>query len=129
MATERDIQAIQHITELEQSIYQIQETIEWRTESETKFKESIKQIQDKIDSIKSEQELLKSQMLDTTSSKKKEWLKECIENLQNSITHLEEGLKGRQNNLSDIETTFAQLEKDFVIKKNTLANLKKQHAS
>lgn len=147
MATERDIQAIHHIAELEQSIYQIRVAIaektamksmledrnttfqekrrKNRTEAETKFKESINQIQNAIDAKKTEQRLRQNQMLEATSIKKKEWLKECIGNLQKSITHLEEGLKGRQNNLIEIETTFSQLEQDFVSRKDTIAELEK----
>lgn len=147
MATEKDQQKTQHIAELEHSIYKIRVAIvektemksrleersttfqkekrKKRTELETKFKESINQIQDIIDVEKSEQERLKSQMLDTTSSEKKAWLKECITNLQETITHLEEGLKGRQSNLSEIETTFSQLEQDFVSKNDTIAELEK----
>ena len=145
MATEKVLQMSQHIAELEESIYQIrvaivektamksrleeynttfqEEKIKKRTECETKFQNSINQIQDVIDAKKSEQELLQSQMHDTTSSKKKAWLKECITNLQGIITNFEEGLKGRQNNLSEIETVFSQLEQDFVNKQKSIADL------
>ncbi len=93
MATEKDMQMTQHIAELEESIYQIriaiaektamklkleelnttfqEEKIKKRTEMETKFQNSINQIQDVIDEKKSEQELLQSQMHDTTSDEKK----------------------------------------------------------
>ena len=93
MATEKDIQMTQHIAELEESIYQIrvvivektamksrleeytttfqEEKIKKRSELESKFEESINQIQDVIDAKKSEQELFQSQMHDTTSDEKK----------------------------------------------------------
>ncbi len=147
MATKKYPQATQQIAELEQSIYQIQVAIvektamisileernttfqeekrKKRTEMETEFKESINQIQNAIDAKKSEQELLRSQMRDTTSTEKKAWLKERIANSQKIITHFEEGLKGRQNNLNEIETTFSQLEQDFVSRKDTIAELEK----
>lgn len=147
MATEKYPQATQQIAELVHSIYQIQVAIvektamkskleernttfqeekrKKKTDAETKFKESINQIQNAIDAEKTEQRLRQNQMLEATSIKKKEWLKECIDNLQKSITHLEEGLKGRQNNLTQIETTFSQLEQDFVSRKDTIAELEK----
>lgn len=145
MTSEKDPQTIQHIAELEQSIYQIKVAIaektamksmleerntayhaekrKKRTEAETEITESINQIQDVIDVKKSEQELLKSQMHDTTSIKKKAWLKESITHLQEIITNFEEGLKGRQNNLTEIETIFTQLEQDFVSRKHTIAEI------
>lgn len=129
MATEKDAQTTQHIAELEQSIYQIQETLKWRTEAETKFKESIIQIQDTIEAKKSEQRLRQNQLFDATSDERKEWLKECITNLQEIITHFEEGLKGRQNNLSEFEATFSQLEQDLASRKDTLAGLKQHQTS
>lgn len=146
MAPEKYPQATQQIAELVHSIYQIevaivektamksmleernttfQEKRKKKTEAETKFKESINQIQDIIDAKKSEQRLRQNQMLEATSIKKKEWLKECIDNLQKSIAHLEEGLKGRQNNLTEIETTFSQFEQDFVSRKHSIAELEK----
>ncbi len=145
MATEKDTQATQQIAELETSIYQIRIAIaektamkskleerntkfqsekrNKRTEMETGFQNSINQIQDEIDAMKSKQGLLQSQMCDTTSIEKKAWLKESIDNMQKMITHFEEGLKGRQNNLSEIDTVFSQLEQDFVNKQKSIADL------
>lgn len=103
MTSEKDQKMTQQIAELEESIYQIQvaivekttvkstleqrnstyeEDIKTRTEAETKFKESINQIQDVIDAQKLEQQLRQSQMRETSSSEKKKWLTECIVNLQ-----------------------------------------------
>ena len=147
MSAEKNLQITQHIAELEKSIYQIQAAIvektemkskleatitafqenveKTRTEAETEFKESINQIQEVIDARKAEQRSLQNQMRDATSIKKKEWVKECIDNLQKSITHLEEGLKGRQNNLTEIETMFSLRNPDFVSRKETLTEVEK----
>ena len=146
MTSEKDQKMTQQIAELEKSIYQIQvaivqkttmksmleernstyeDDIKTRTDAETKFEESINQIQDAIDAQKVEQQLRQSQMHETSSSEKKKWLTECIVNLQKSITHLEQGLRDRRNNLTEIETTFSQLEQEFVNNRNTIEILEK----
>lgn len=115
MSVEKDIQRTEQITELEESIYQIQVAItektemksrlevinttcqekikEFKTEGESKLNESINQIQEVIDSKKSEQGLIQNQILEATSSERKEWLNECITNLQEIITQFEDRLK------------------------------------
>ena len=145
MSVEKDLQRTQLIAELEESIYQIRVAIaektemksrleainttfqedikKFKTEGETKLKESINQIQEVIDAKKSEQKLLQNQMRDATSSEKKEWLKERITNLQEFITDFEEGLINRQSNLTEMESAISQLNQDFVSRKNTVADL------
>ena len=145
MSVEKDLQRTQQIAELEESIYQIQVLIaektemksrleainttcqekikEFKTEGETKLNESINQIQEVIDSKKSEQGLLQNQMHEATSSERKEWLNERITNLQEIITQFEEGLINRQNNLTEMEQASSQLNQDFESRKNTVADL------
>ncbi|RKU26871.1 hypothetical protein C6497_12560 [Candidatus Poribacteria bacterium] len=143
MSAEKDLQKTQQIAELEESIYKIQvaitkktemksrlETIntscqinKFKTEAETKFKDSINQIQKVIDEKKSEQEILQNQIHDATSREKKEWLNERITNLQEFITQLEEGRIKRQNNLTEMGQVISQLNQDFVSRKNTVADL------
>ena len=143
MSVEKDLQRTQQIAELEESIYQIQVAIaektemksnleaintmsqikKFKTEGETKFKDSINQIQEIIDAKKSEQGLLQNQKREATSSERKEWLNERITNLQELITHFEEGLINRQNNLNEIDQASSQLNQDFESRKNTVADL------
>ena len=147
MSVEKDVQITQHVAELEKSIYETQAALvektemksrleatitefqenvkKTRTEAETKFEESISQIQEVIEARTAEQGLLQNQMRDATSSQKKDWLSERFSNLQNIITQFEEGLIDRKNNLTEIQTMFSLRNPDFVSRKNALAEVDK----